>query len=119
VIARKAATLRQRMHEEREQHGCDWQPPPGLVRASYRKATAGAHHDGVWLAKDETADLAAELANLVGPLANGPEIAPSGSTVVREPLSTLTEHQSPGALPMRIWAVAAERAQIRERVPDG
>jgi hypothetical protein len=119
-IARKAATLRQRMHEERETHGCNWQPPPGLVRASYRKQAAGAHHNGVWLPKDEAAGLAAELADLVGPLASGPEIASSGASIGSEHQNSLTERQRPEASAAPVWAgLTPESVHRQVRPPDG
>ena len=79
TIARKGATLRQRISDERERFGCDWQPPAIIVPHDYRKAASGAHVDRVWINPLACTDPTAFVEGFAGPLARGPETAPSAA----------------------------------------
>jgi putative DNA primase/helicase len=118
-VARKAATLRQRIHDERDRYGRDWRPPSGLVRASYRVDGAGTHHDAAWFDPARATDPAAELRALLGPLVyaeTSPSVSPQGSVSV----SLLTDTMPPEASPVPIWTGRrADSAERMDHPPDG
>jgi len=71
-------------HREREHHECDWQPPPGLVHARYRRALNGAHHGMAVFDPAMVPDIAAWLRLTLGELAEVALIAPL-QTPIRDP----------------------------------
>ena len=73
---RNGNAVRVLRHREREHHECDWQPPPGLVHARYRRALNGAHHGMAVFDPAMVPDIAAWLRLTLGELAEVALIAP-------------------------------------------
>jgi hypothetical protein len=120
---RDGNTLRVRRHRERERtQGARWQPTPGLRRVRYRLAANGSHHEIALYDPASAPDIAAWLADRLGPLAAAPEVE----------IASLHAHQkntSNGAVIQRsaapwsdvsIWPVRGpETAPHEARPPDG
>ena len=120
AVARKAANLRQRMHDERERYGCDWQPPAGIVRVVYRVDGAGTHHETACFDLARGSAPATELQALLGPLTYAEESAPSVPSQISLPETRLTERQRTEATPAPVWAgLTTETASSVEPRPDG
>ena len=73
---RNGNAVRVLRHRERERHGCDWQPPPGLMCARYRRALNGAHHGTAVFDPAMVPDITAWLRSALGELAEVVLIAP-------------------------------------------
>ena len=78
---RSGNALRVARHRERERYERDWQPPPGLMRACYRRAANGTHHGTAVFDPGMVPDITAWLKSALGDLTEVTSIAPLHSPI--------------------------------------
>ena len=119
TIWRSGNALRVARHRERERYERDWQPPPGLMRARYRRAANGTHHGTAVFDPEEVPDIAAWLRSALGDVAEVTPIAPLHSPIrdsSKGDVMELPAEDAPARVP---FSTFDETNHVRARAPPG
>ncbi|MGD0108722.1 MAG: toprim domain-containing protein [Rhodopila sp.] len=116
--------VRVQRHRERERHGCDWQPPEGLERASYRRDLNGAHNDEALVDRSVVLDPEAHIKAALGELARFELRAPLRPAKTDSSLGSVMQQSRSNLVETPIWACLPAgfeqgRSIAPEHSPDG
>jgi putative DNA primase/helicase len=114
---RSGNALRVARHRERERHERDWQPPPGLIWVSYRRAANGTHHCTAVFDPGMVPDVTAWLRSALGDRAEVTPIAPLHSPIrgsSKGDVMKLPSEDAQALVPS--WAID-EADAVRARAP--